>query len=219
MPVLYKCVVSAPSRIVLMTVEILGIEDKLEMKDVNPLKGENVTPEFLKINHLHTIPVLVDDDLILTDSHVIATYLAAKYKTPKSEQLYPTDIKLKHKVDQMLYFQSTLMTPKIIGVMNTLKKSEVAPTNEQVSALKETYGFLDKYLENSPFLVSTTLTLADVACVSSLASLNLYVGFDEFVNLSKWFKSLEKEEWFQKINARGVKMFAEYLKQFKLKRG
>lgn len=201
-----------------MTAALLDVEDKLEMRDINPMKGENVTPEFLKINHMHTVPVLVDDDLILTDSHVIATYLAVKYKTPKSEQMYPTDIKLKHKVDQMLYFESTLMTPKIIGVINTLKKGEVAPTNEQVSALKDTYEFLDTYLKNSAFLASSTMTLADVACVSSLASLNLYVGFDEFVHLSKWFKVLEKEDWFQKINAPGVKLFGEYLKQFKLKR-
>lgn len=201
-----------------MTVEILGIQDKLEMRDVNPMKGENVTPEFLKINHMHCVPVLVDEDLILNDSHVIATYLTLKYKTPKSEELYPADIKLKHKVDQMLYFESTLMTPKIIAVMNTLKKGEVAPTNDQVSALKETYGFLDKYLASSPFLASATMTLADVACVSPLASLNLYVGFDEFVNLTKWFKILEKEDWFQKINTPGVKVFGEYLKQFKLKR-
>lgn len=219
MPVLYKCNSSAPSRIVLMTVDILGIEDKLQMRDINPMKLENVTPEFLKINHLHTVPALVDEDLILIDSHVIATYLAMKYKTPKSDQLYPMAIKLKHKVDQMLYFESTLMTPKIIAVMNTLKKGEVAPTTEQVSALKETYGFLDKFLENSPFLASSVMTLADVACISSIASLNLYVGFDEFVNLSKWFKKLEKENWFQKINVPGVKAFGDYLKQFKLKRG
>jgi len=43
------------------------------------LAGENRRPEFLKINPAGKIPVLVDGDLVLTESVAIVLYLAEKY--------------------------------------------------------------------------------------------------------------------------------------------
>ncbi|XP_049880855.1 glutathione S-transferase 1-like [Pectinophora gossypiella] len=218
MSVLYKCNASAPSRAVLMTIEILKITDKLQYADVNPMLGENRKPEFLKKNPLHTVPVLDDEGFIICDSHVIMTYLTSKF-APQSS-LYPSDLKIKSIVDQRMYFESTCMTPKIISGVDSLKKGLKELTEEQIAALKEVYSVLDKYLEQTPFLVTDHVTLADVSCISSLASLNLFLPIpQEFINLRLWYNRLEKEDWFQKINAPGVKSFGEKLDELKSQSG
>ena len=65
----------------------LGVE--FEVVTINMLKGENRSPEFLAVNPAGKLPVLVDGDLILTESVAIVLYLAEKYP---DKQLIPADI-------------------------------------------------------------------------------------------------------------------------------
>jgi len=58
------------------TLQELGAD--FEPIRVNLLAGENRRPEFLKINPAGKIPVLVDGDLMLTESVAIVLYLAEK---------------------------------------------------------------------------------------------------------------------------------------------
>ncbi|WRX07556.1 Glutathione S-transferase [Theobroma cacao] len=50
-----------------------------EYKAVNLAKGEQFTPEFEKLNPLHFVPVLVDGDVVVSDSYAILMYLEEKY--------------------------------------------------------------------------------------------------------------------------------------------
>ena len=62
-PTLYYMAMSPPCRSVRLTAKALGLE--LELKLVDLMKGENLTPEFLALNPQHSIPTLVDGDVIL----------------------------------------------------------------------------------------------------------------------------------------------------------
>nr|XP_025652202.1 glutathione S-transferase zeta class-like [Arachis hypogaea] len=66
---------------------------------VNLLKGEQSHPEFLKLNPVGFVPVLVDGDLVLADSLAIIMYLDDKYP---QHPLLPSDI---HK--RVINFQAT----------------------------------------------------------------------------------------------------------------
>ena len=57
------------------TLQELGVD--FEAVTVNLMAGEHRTPEFLAINPAGKLPVLVDDDLVLTESVAIAVYLAS----------------------------------------------------------------------------------------------------------------------------------------------
>uniref|UniRef100_A0A2P2INL2 glutathione transferase n=1 Tax=Rhizophora mucronata TaxID=61149 RepID=A0A2P2INL2_RHIMU len=46
---------------------------------VNLLKGEQFSPEFLKLNPLGYVPVLVDGDIVVSDSFAILMYLEEKF--------------------------------------------------------------------------------------------------------------------------------------------
>lgn len=50
-----------------------------EYRAVNLLKGEQLSPEYLKINPMGFVPALVDGDITLADSFAIIMYLDEKY--------------------------------------------------------------------------------------------------------------------------------------------
>src|SRR5262252_7029818 len=59
------------------TLQELGVD--FEAVRVNLAAGEHRQPEFLAINPAGKLPVLVDDDLVLTESVAIVIHLADKY--------------------------------------------------------------------------------------------------------------------------------------------
>ncbi|XP_077250082.1 glutathione S-transferase 2-like isoform X2 [Tasmannia lanceolata] len=65
---------------------------KYEYKAINLVKGEQFSPEFSKLNPLNFVPVLVDDDVVISDSLAIILYLEEKYP---QHPLLPHDIKRK----------------------------------------------------------------------------------------------------------------------------
>ncbi|XP_024031075.1 glutathione S-transferase zeta class isoform X2 [Morus notabilis] len=65
---------------------------KYEYVPVNLLKGEQRSPEFLKLNPIGYVPVLVDGDMVLADSLAILLYLDEKYP---QHPLLPSDLRRK----------------------------------------------------------------------------------------------------------------------------
>lgn len=98
---LYHTPFSSPSRSVLMTIRCLNLNDEIEIEIVDSLKGENETPQFLEINPLGQIPVLVDGDVIISESRAIMTYLVNSRRPGCS--LYPSDNRKRAVVDSRLY--------------------------------------------------------------------------------------------------------------------
>ena len=64
-PTLYYFVMSPYSRSVLLTVRALGLD--VELKTIDLTKKEQLEPGFVAINPQHTVPTLVDGDLLLTE--------------------------------------------------------------------------------------------------------------------------------------------------------
>ena len=70
MPIdLYYMSLSAPCRAVILTAKLAGVE--LNLKIVNLMTGEQMKPEFLKLNPQHTVPTLDDNGFIITESRAI----------------------------------------------------------------------------------------------------------------------------------------------------
>ncbi|KAJ4952423.1 hypothetical protein NE237_029255 [Protea cynaroides] len=62
---------------------------KYEYKAVNLLKGDQFSSDFSKLNPLNYVPVLVDEDIVITDSFAILMYLEEKYH---QHPLLPQDL-------------------------------------------------------------------------------------------------------------------------------
>src|SRR5215469_15176103 len=71
---------------------------------VNLAAGEHRRPDFLAVNPAGKVPVLVDGDLVLTESVAIAVYLAEKYP---QKHLMPTDAARRAEVNRWLLFAAT----------------------------------------------------------------------------------------------------------------
>src|SRR3954452_5865788 len=84
------------------TLQELGVP--FESVPVNLLAGEHRRPEFLKINPAGKLPVLVDGDLVLTESVAIVLYLADKYP---EKGLIPTALEQRAQLHRWLLFTAT----------------------------------------------------------------------------------------------------------------
>nr|QLI62200.1 glutathione S-transferase 4 [Streltzoviella insularis] len=209
--ILYKVDRSPPVRAVLMTIEILGIE--VQTIDVNTFAGEHLKPEYIKKNPIHTVPLLEDGDFILSDSHAIITYLVSRYGKDMKEKLYPTDLKLRATIDQRLFFDTSILFPRLRAIAFPIFRGQKIES-KLIEDIEETYGFLEKYLEKSIYLVTDHVTLADVSCVASVSSSNCIVPIDEkYVKLRTWFDRLKGENWYQKGNVPGLNDLVKVIKE------
>lgn len=55
------------------------LELEYELVAVDLMKGEHKYPQFLHLNPLGQVPVLVDSDLVIRDAQAILVYLARRY--------------------------------------------------------------------------------------------------------------------------------------------
>ena len=101
---IYYLPYSAPCRAVLMTAKMAGVDADLKL--LNVMAGEQMKPEFLKMNPQHTIPTIDDGGFYLWESRSICTYLVQKYAP--NDRLYPKDLHKRAVVDQRLFFESDL---------------------------------------------------------------------------------------------------------------
>jgi len=84
------------------TLQELGVD--FEAVTVNLLAGEHRSPAFLKINPAGKLPVLVDGDVVLTESVAIVLYLAEKYR---DKGLIPIDLCERAQMIRWLLFTTT----------------------------------------------------------------------------------------------------------------
>ncbi|KAI8531933.1 hypothetical protein RHMOL_Rhmol11G0174600 [Rhododendron molle] len=87
---LYSYFRSSCSHRVRIALKLKGLE--YEYKAVNLLKGEHVSPEFTKLNPIGYVPVLVDGDIVVSDSFAILLYLEEKYP---QHPLLPRDLQIR----------------------------------------------------------------------------------------------------------------------------
>nr|APX61032.1 putative glutathione S-transferase epsilon class member 4 [Leptinotarsa decemlineata] len=189
-PKLYWFLDSPPARAVVLVAKQLEVE--LELIEVNLSKREQYKPEFLKMNPLHTIPVLDDDGFIVTDSHAIMSYLVLKYGNGSS--LYPEDVKKRCLVDQRLYFESgTFFANHFKVCIPVLYKGETIVPSEGLKFMIEAYDVLEEYFQNSNYVAGDDLTIADFSIWTTITNSSVYLPVDEnkYTNISAWLKRME----------------------------
>ncbi|XP_033207192.1 glutathione S-transferase 1-1-like [Belonocnema kinseyi] len=189
-PIVYYTITSPPSRSTLLTAAAIGLD--LDIRNIDFMKGEHLTPEFLKMNPQHTVPTLNDNGFTIWDSHVINTYLVGKYA--KDDSLYPKDLNLRAKVDQCLYFEngSLFYGLSSIFIKPILYKGNKEIAKDELYLLDTAYKVLDKMLEGKKWLVGDSYTLADISNVCTLITLDIIKPADKYKNITRWVKRCEE---------------------------
>ncbi|CAG2104324.1 unnamed protein product [Medioppia subpectinata] len=188
---------SGPSRAVLMTARHLNLDANLKHMDLS--EGDQLKPEFLKINPAHTVPSIDDNGFGLWESRAIMQYLVNQY-APDST-LYPKDPKKRALVDRSLDFDQTL-TNHIGEVLFSKTMTGVDPPQDKVDKLTTNLKLLDQLIGDKQYLTGEHLTIADL----SLLAVTTYTEWSQFdlsdyPNYKRWYNTLKNElPYFQDIN-------------------
>ncbi|GAB4547227.1 MAG: glutathione S-transferase family protein [Pleurocapsa sp.] len=168
--------------------------------ELNILKGETRTDEFLAKNPNGKIPLLeIAPDTFIAESNAILYYLS------QGTEYFPSDKYQQAQVMQWLFFEQYSHEPNIATPrywMSILKKSE-----EYREAIKQktklgyaALNVMEKHLKDRDFFVANKYTIADIA-LYAYSHVAEEGGFDltKFPAINAWFKRIESQPRYIKI--------------------
>ena len=146
------------------------LEVPFEAVNVDLLGGEQRRPDFLKLNPAGQVPVLVDGDLVLSESVAIALYLAEKYP---DKHLLPTEATQRAEVYKWLLFATTaLEQPLWRMAKHTNLYPEAKRLPAEIDLAREDFlaiaGVADQHLSTREYLVGNAVTVADLILAYTL---------------------------------------------------
>nr|ASN63945.1 glutathione S-transferase epsilon 14 [Spodoptera exigua] len=209
---LYAMDYSPPSRACMMACEIFEVP--FEKIPVNLFKGDHLTPEYLEKNPLHTIPVLEDGDFILYDSHAIMAYLADTYG--KDESWYPKDVKKRALVNQKLFFNTAVIYRRLRNITYyVFQQGKKTLEQDWLDDIAEGYSFLEAFLSKTKYIAGDNITIADIAILSHLATLEYILPIDakKYPKTSAWLEDFKATPYAKKHNEEGAKALYDNLKK------
>ena len=174
---------SPPSRAVHMALDLLGLEYKYV--EVAVLEGATRTPEYLSMNPQHTVPVLTDGNLVITESRAAMTYLVSQHKPG---QLYPVCAKKRSQIDQRLYFNIATFYQRMGDCVYPVcfGKTKTIP-QEKIDSLKEALMFANQMV-SSTYVLGDSMSIADVDFMATYSTLEAcdFMNLAPYKNLKVW---------------------------------
>ena len=158
---LYDCLASGNGYKVRLTLRLLGVT--FERVEVDILRGESRTPEFLAKNPEGRIPVLrLDDGTHLFESNAIVCYLADG--TP----LLPEDRLARAQALQWMFWEQYSHEPNIATVRHWVRHIGVPEEKRALLEQKRALGVralsvMDRHLEGRAYFAAERFTVADIA--------------------------------------------------------
>jgi glutathione S-transferase len=172
------------------TLQELGVQ--FESIPVNLIAGEHRRREFLKINPAGKLPVLVDGDLVLTESVAIVLYLAEKYA---DKGLIPVDPKQRAQVNRWLLFAATELEQPLWRIS---RQTALYPESERVPGdvplagrdFKDMARVLEQHMQQRQFIVGERVTVADFVTAYTLDWANEQKLLEDFPTLRAYMERM-----------------------------
>jgi glutathione S-transferase len=199
---LYHMPISPNSRRVLAVAYHLGL--KLDLEEVDLMKGEHLRPSFLKLNPNHQIPTLEDGDFVLWESAAIMLYLASK---KPGSSLWSDDPRVQADINRWLFWNVANWGPAcgIFIFENLVKKftHQGAPDPDEIKKGEAQFHrfatVLDDHLKGREWLVGKNVTLADYAVGSVLELAEAaHLPVEKYQNIKRWYGNIEKQDAWKK---------------------
>jgi glutathione S-transferase len=135
---------------------------------VDFFNGETRTPEFRALNEMREVPVMVDGDVVLTQSGVIQDYVSSKTgKLGGRSAAERRDILRWVFWDNHKLSSQAGMTRFLMNFMAPDKRPAEVISFTQ-ARLKNSYTILNDHLDNRSWMVGDQVTIADTACCGYL---------------------------------------------------
>lgn len=192
--------------------EELGLEYRVH--GIGIAKGDQFTPEFLKISPNNKIPAIIDHDgpngqpISLFESGAILMYLAEK----TGSELLPSDTAKRYEVIQWLMFQMASIGP-MLGQAHHFRI--YAPEQIDYGIERYTkeatrlYGVMEKRLSEAAYLAGD-YSIADIAAMPWIRSYkNQGQDLDDYPNVKRWFLAIKERDAVR----RGLEVLNEHTRQ------
>lgn len=198
---LYHCA-SARSFRALWMIEEMGLPCQLKML---PFPPRVLRPEYLDINPLGTIPLLLDGESRLTESAAICQYLAVKH-SPRALNVEPDEPGFADYLNFLHFGEATLTFPQTL----VLRYSRLEPKERRQPQVVEDYGkwflarlrTLEPRLQTADFLTAGRFTAADVSVGYALMLADILGMTAQFTPaVAAYWKRLQQREGFRRALA------------------
>jgi len=173
---------------------------------VDLAQGEQRKPEFLALNPAGRVPVLVDGDAVIPESHAIMCYLADK---TKAESVYPTELGARADVHRWMFWCSHHWTPAV-AVLNweNMVKPMLgmgAPDAQEIARgerlVTECAKLLDGHLAGKEWISQGRVTLADLSIVTPFMSRGpAKLPLDGYPNVEAWLARVQALDAWKKTS-------------------
>jgi len=150
---------------------------------------------FIKLNPMKKVPVLIDAEKSVWESHTILRYLAASYG---NENWYPTCPYKRSLSERWLDWSQTVFQPAFMGTFwGYYRKSEnnrdMEAINKDLDTCINCLLLIEKQLTESEYLAGNQISLADIvvgAVIYRLTTQGLSIKLPDLVN--NWYNKLNK---------------------------
>ncbi|XP_058815240.1 glutathione S-transferase E14-like isoform X2 [Topomyia yanbarensis] len=203
-PVLYYDDVSPPVRSVLLTMAALNIDDKINKHWIHLFGAAHLRRDFVEINPLHTVPVLKDEELVLTDSHAILMYLCDVYGPGTKFTL--DDPKKRAQVLNRLCFNNSVFFQRDAELMRKIFREEINEVSDHLKPIEEAIDCLEIYLNSTKFVACDELTVADFSIVATLSTLETVCPISEsrWPKVKAWYEEMQRLAYYYEANQVGL---------------
>lgn len=176
----------------------LGIE--YESINVDILKGESRTEDFLKINPNGRVPVLQIGEKHLPESNAAIWYLAEKSK------LIPSDRFERAQVLQWMFFEQYSHEPYIATVRYWVsilkdKSAKLSQIEQRMPLGYDALNVMETHLQEHDFFVGNSYSIADIA-LYAYTHVAEEGEFDlaPYNNIKRWFNRVELQSGYVPIS-------------------
>lgn len=155
------------------------------------LGGDQMSPEFTRLNPNNKIPVLADDGFVLSESGAILIYLAEK-----TGKLLPKEAKLRAKAIEATMFQMSSLGPMFGQLMvfaGAWNNEFPAVTGRYLKEVNRILAVLEARLQSQTYFVGDEFTIADIAMLpwiraAFVTPFGKMLALSDKPNLNAWWE-------------------------------
>lgn len=181
-----------PTRSIRVRWTLQELNVPFEAITVDMLAGENRSPAFLKINPAGKLPVLIDGDLVLTESVAIVLYLAEKFP---DKGLLPTDSRERAQAYRWLLFTTTELEQPLWRIArhnNLYPKDKRLPAEVELARadFAPMAEIMENHMRDRSFVVADRISVADFVLAYTLDWAKMAKLLDAFPRLNDYIEAM-----------------------------
>lgn len=134
-----------------------------------------------------------DNGFIIWDSHAICAYLVDKYAD--DDTLYPKDLQLRAKCNQRLFFDASRLFVLLRDItLPIFFEGCTEISQDKIKSMITSLEILEAFLSIDPFLVGSSITIADICLGLTVSYIDMYVTVtdEKFPKIMAWLNRISQ---------------------------